>query len=237
MALDEADIKRINELMAEAVKAAMAPDALGKILGPAVESHVKAATKGAVTEDALKAALAEFAKTVKPADDEKKDDGKGKAKDGESEALAAMRKQMDELKASTEAANRARIDAERKAVADANRAKLKDALVAAGIDARAMHIVVPAIEASGQVTFDGDVVGWKGKDTYGAEKVLDYVEGAKAWASTDDGKRFLPASGAQGTGDGASKNNGSGHAGASAIRNADGSLNLAALASKVYAAT
>lgn len=235
MALDEADIKRINELVSESLKAAMSPDVLGKILGPAVEAHVKAATKDIVTPDALKAQMEELAKTLKPA--ETKDDGKGKAKGDESEALAAMRKQMDELKAATEAANRARIDAERKAVADANRAKLKDALVAAGIDPKAMHIVVPAIEASGQVTFDGDAVGWRGKDTYGAEKVLDYVEGAKAWASTDDGKRFLPASGAQGTGDGASKNNGSGHAGASAIRNADGSLNLAALASKVYAAT
>lgn len=235
MALDEAALKQVNEAITAALAAAMKPEALGAALAPAVKAHVEAATKGLVTEDSLKTALAEVVKAAKPADEDKPNKG-GKAGDkgDESEALASMRKQMDELKATTEAANRARIDAERKAVADGNRAKLKDALTAAGVDPKAMHIVLPAIEASGQVTFDGDVVGWKGKDTYGADKVLDYTEGAKAWAATDDGKRFLPASGAQGTGDGAASRTGN-QAGPSAIRNADGTLNLNALRGKVAA--
>lgn len=206
MALDEAALKQVNEAITAALAAAMKPEALGAALAPAVKAHVEAATKGLVTEDTLKTALADALKSVKPADGGGEGNGGGKGKEGkdaeDNAAVAALQKQLDEQRMKLEAAERARIDAERAKVTDTNRAKVREALVKAGADPTALHLIVPALEASGTLILDGDKPGWKGKDAYSLDTVHDFETGAKAWAATPDGKRFLPAGNAGGTGEG-----------------------------------
>lgn len=189
----------------DGLTALLAPEALAKALAPIVKAHTDAALKGVVTADGLQKQLDELATKLKPSDPDPADKGtKGK---GEPDAaVAALQKQLDEQKAQLLAAERARVDAERKSVMDANRAKVRDALIAAGVDASAMHIVMPALETSGQLVLDGDAIGWKGKDNYGLDAVLPFEAGAKAWASSPDGKRFIPASNASGTGDNPNRN-------------------------------
>lgn len=222
MALDEAALKQVNDAITAALAAAMKPEALGAALAPAVKAHVEAATKGLVTEDSLKTALAEVVKAAKPADGEGSGAGKGKEGKGaeDNAAVAALQKQLDDQRAKLDAAERARIDAERKGVIDANRAKVRDALVKAGADQSALHLIVPALEQSGTLILDGDKPGWKGKDAYSLDTVLDFEAGAKAWTATPDGKRFLPASGAQGTGEGNHNTGGRGN-GAGQIKSLD----------------
>ena len=225
MALDDADKKTVTDLVTAALAAALKPEALAAAVAPVVKAHVGEATKGMLTEDAMTKAIAEAVAKFKPAEsDDKGKKGKG-GDEGESEAVAAMKKQMDELKAANEAERRARIDAERKAIVDGNRSKVRDALVKAGVPADRLHLAMPAIEASGALILDGDKPGWKGKDQYQVDTVLDFDAGAKAWTATADGKHFLPAVDARGTGDNGGARGGTQHV-ASKIRNADGSLNL-----------
>jgi hypothetical protein len=219
MALDEADKKHI----ADAIAAALKPDALAAAVAPVVKAHVAEATKGAITEEALKAQFAEFAKTIKPADDDKGgkggDKGNDKGNDKADPAVAALQKQLDDQKAQLQAAERARIDAERKAITDRNRNAVKAALGKAGLSADALDDALAIAEARGELVLDGDKPGWKGVDAYNLPTVHDFETGAKKFAGTDAGKRFLPASGAGGTGEGA--NNGRAQNGAGSIKSLD----------------
>lgn len=237
MALDEAALKQVNEAVAAQIAAALKPEALGAALGPVVKAHVDAATKGAITEEALKAQLAEFAKTIKPADDDKGgkggDKGNDKGGDKADPTVVALQRQLDDLKVKNEAAERARIDAERKAITDRNRNAVKAALGKAGLSAEALDDALAIVEARGELVLDGDKPGWKGVDAYNLQTVHDFETGAKKFAATDAGKRFLPASGAGGTGEGGGRGTDVNRNGPSKIRNADGTINLTKLAGAI----
>ena len=232
MALDDADKKFITELLAAATKDfAKAAD-----LATVIKGQLDERLKDAPTTESIAAAAKKAADEALAAKGGTDDKGKGKDGAGENPALAALQKRIDEQTAAFDAERKARIDAEARAVKDAHRSKVRDALTAAGVDAKALPLVMPYLESSGVLVLDGDKPGWRGKDKYGADTVLDFADGAKAFAGSDDGKRFVPAGDTRGTGDRAAERNGSGGAtGPGTIRNADGSLNAQALAAKALA--
>lgn len=199
MALDEADKKLIADLIGAALKDAMKPETLGAAVAPVIQAHVKEATKGFVTaEDAKKAAEADKAKGDA---DKAKGDGK-KGADEPNEAMQTLQRKLDEITARADAAEKARADAERKATVDAARSKVRDALAKAGVPADRLHLAMAAVEASGQLTLDGDGAGWKTVDRYGIPKVATFDEGAAEWIKGSDGKVFLPPVDVAGSGDG-----------------------------------
>lgn len=233
MALDADDLKKIGEIVAAATKDfAKAAD-----LATVIKGQIDERLKDAPTAESIAAAAKKAADDALAAKGGADDKGKGKgADDAGSAALAALQKKIDEQTTAFETERKARIDAEARAVKDGHRSKVRDALTTAGVDAKALPLVMPYLESSGQLVLDGDKPGWKGKDKYGADTVLDFADGAKAFAGSDDGKRFVPAGDTRGTGDRAAERNGSGGAtGPGTIRNADGSLNAQALAAKALA--
>ena len=195
MPLDEADLKKIADLIGASTKDLVRAGDLGGVIDTALSARLKdVPTLDAVTA-AAKQAAADAAKAADP-----KSAGKGDPK-GDDPALAALKAQIEETNAKLAAAERARVDAERKATADANLTRVRDALVKAGADPEAVHLAIPSIRDSGALLLDGDKVGWKGKDQYGMDTVHDFEAGAKAWVQTSDGKRFVRPVSAQGTGD------------------------------------
>lgn len=178
----------------DALKASVTAEALGKAIGAALTAHLPGHLKAINDEiTALKAA-----KTADP--DPKNDDGKGKGKDGKgddatNQRVAALEKSLAESKAREDAAAS-------KAKADSLSASARDALIKHGVPADRVAHAMAFVNAQGVLTYEGDKPGWKGKDQYGADAVLDIDAAAKAFLSTADGKLYLPPVGAQGTGGG-----------------------------------
>lgn len=201
MALDESDLKKLAEMITASTKDLVRAADIGGVVESALAVRLKDIPTADSVTAAAKAAAAEMAK---PAEAQP-----NKAKAGDDPALAALKAQIEETNAKLAAADRARVDAERKATADANLSRVRDALGKAGVAPERMHLAIAAVKESGALILDGDKVGWKGKDSYGLDATLDFDAGAKLWASTNDGKTFLPAVDARGTGDGKNNRNGS----------------------------
>jgi hypothetical protein len=68
------------------------------------------------------------------------------------------------------------------------------------------------------------------------DTTLSLEEGAKAWAGTADGKSFLPATGHQGTGDGAGASSGPSGSSPAVPTREDGTYDLSVLSGRLGAA-
>jgi len=200
--------------------AAITAEALGKAIGAALTAHLPGHLK-AINDEiaALKATKTE----PKTGDDEP-----GKGKDGKSDPvavqLAAMRKELD---ASRQREADAATAAKNASLANAAR----DALIKHGVPADRVAHAMAFVNAQGVLSYEGDKPGWKGKDQYGADAVLDIDAAAKAFLGTKDGQLYLPPVNAGGTGGGVG-NPGSQHNGATtldALRKTGGGINIGSL--------
>jgi len=219
MALDEADLDQISGL----IKTALTGDEFTKGIGTAVTSVVQ----GLKLEDKITAAVTEAAKGLTPVADDKDKDKGGKDKDDKRVAAleAKLEAQQQELRDSKQAERTSRLHSETRA-----------ALVKAGIPEARVHLAMPAVVQSGALVMNDDgTMGWKGKDKYGVDSTLSLEAGATAWASTDDGKAFVPPVGSNGTGDGAGGTGGRGGP-ISVPKREDGTYDLSGLRSKVGSA-
>ena len=106
-----------------------------------------------------------------------------------------------------EAAEKARDASEAKARAEATKTKdtslrqrISEELDKNGFDSKARHLALSHLVDGAKLarwSEDGETIVFK--DTDGSD--VDLPTGLKSFAQTDDGKRFMPASGASGTGD------------------------------------
>lgn len=220
MALDEADKKYIADLL----KGLLTGDDLKNVVGEAAKAHVTAAVKPLQDRlDATEKTVKDSAeKAGKPADEGKGKDAK--AKDADPETA----KELAALRASLENERKAREEAENRSKAEARDAAAREALAKAGVPADRLPHAMAFLGTQGVIATDKDgKPGWKGKDRFGVDTLLPLEDGAKAWASTPDGKLYLPPSGAQGTGTGAGNGGGSGQAGPKKL----GEINISKLLS------
>jgi hypothetical protein len=132
----------------------------------------------------------------KPEPPKPADDGKGKDKEpSASPELKRLQEQVTQLTKQAEDARSER-DAERGRARDATlRQRLTDTLSAAGVEGvRARHAVGLLVDVERRVRWSED----------GQSITFDDVElaaGLREWLKTDDAKLYLPARGAQGSGD------------------------------------
>ena len=229
MALDKADLESIAAMMA----AALAPEKLAPILQPILEAHgagILAKVPKGVDQKALDEALAK----LKPAADP---DPKPKGKDGDSPEIVAMRAELAATNQRLEATEKARQETVAKSAQERARNEVKAALGKAGVTADALDDALAVVERTGALVLDGEKVGWKMPNKFNPalEEVQPFEAGASAWAATPAGKRFQAPVPVQGTGDGPNTRQIIPSPGG--VRNADGSLNVSALASRVAQAS
>lgn len=231
MALDEADVKRITEMLAEERKAAAAETA--KLL----EAQLAKLTKGLQTEttkqlESLKTETDKKLEGIKPADPPK-DPPKDSPGDIEnSPALKKLQAEQEKLLKQLEAQTKRAEEAETKRRQDLLSNTVRDALIAQGADAKRVAIAMSHLTSSGAIKLNdkGEPV-FTFAEKWGPEEVAA-AEGAKKWLATDEGKFFLPPSGKQGTGDGVHRE-GSRQQGGSAPRTKDGALDWGQLAGRI----
>lgn len=200
MPLEAADIAKINELMAEALKNALKPEALAAAVAPVVKAHTDAAMKGVVTTEGLEKFGTDLAAKLKPAEPENKGDG-GKGKGADDPVVQALTKKVAEMEAQNKAALEQVAAEKARSRADKLHTAARDALAKAGIPADRLPMALAYVKELGVLDYDGDNPGWKGKSSLGLDAVLPMEDAAAAWAKAD-GKVFLPPTGASGTGDG-----------------------------------
>lgn len=132
------------------------------------------------------------------------DGGKGKSGSddiSDHPQVKGMQKTMDALKAKVDAAE-AQSKSDRKQKRDSNlRSKLMDTLTSAGLkDANRARHAATILLAGSNVAYedeDGDDIVFTDPD--GAE--LSLADGVKGWLASDDGKLYIPARGASGSGE------------------------------------
>lgn len=206
MPLDDADKKVIADLIA----AAMAPEKIAPIVKAHVDAGLKDSPKGDDLKKLVSESVGEALKAAKPADDKGKDD-KGKSGDAGNPEVA-------QLKAQFEQERTARLAAEAKAKTDALHSAARAALAKAGVPGDRIEHAMAYLKDKGLLDYASTgSPGWKGKDQYNVDAVLDMEAGAKAWLQTTDGKHYLPPEDVRGTGDGAGGRGG---------RSGSGPLNL-----------
>lgn len=200
MALDDADKKYIVDLL----KGALSGEALSPIVGEAVKQHLGALK----LDEKIASGVKEATKDFKPAD--KEDDGKdgkkrgedgkfSKADDDTAKRFAALEKRVEDERKGREASEEAR----RRDQLDVS---AREALAKAGVPVDRVRHAMAVLKQDGVFDLDKDGrPGWKGKDKFGVEGLLPLEEGAAAWAKSDDGKHFLPAKNAAGTGEGSQR--------------------------------
>lgn len=143
----------------------------------------------------------ETKKLLPPKDDDKRDDnGRFTSK----EELSALKKQLDAEKAAREKA-----EGDRKA--EQLRSAAGAALASAGVE-RTSHALALLDASEGRLAFTDDGRPGLKFRRNGYEEVVPLDKGVSEWLRTDDGKAFLPASGAQGTGTGTAARHGAGQA-------------------------
>lgn len=249
MALEQADLEKIGQLIAAAVApiaSSVSPEALAKTVTPIIEAQNKAAGVVTAAELAKREADAKKAAEDKAAEDKAKADADAAAakaaedakKKGKEEPAAAspelleLQKQFAALtKANEENARRAaEADAARKA--DALHSTAKEALAKVGIPVDRIHLALPVLKEAGVLTYDGERPGWKGIDLKtNTPAVLDMLDGVKGWIE-GDGKHFLPPKDLGGTGDGAGNGGGSNRV-ATSLRDSSGKLDTDAALRRV----
>lgn len=237
MPLDDADKKTIADLIAANNKAQL--DELGKLFltsDDATKLVTQSLEKGLKDLDIGGQIKAALGGAGSGAGDDK---GKGGKKDGDLDPSVKAR--LDEMAAQLKAEAEARQKAENGARTQRLESGLHDALAKAGVPAERIRHALVFLRS--QTTEDGKPVidvNEAGLPVYRDQKkgfvdVVDLAAGVKAWTGTDDGKHYLPASGAQGTG---------GHAGGHGGQNGppqvplttDGKVDSAALRERLGAA-
>lgn len=202
MPLEAADIAKINELMADALKNALKPEALAAAVAPVVKAHTEAAMKGVVTTEGLEKFGTDLAAKLKPAEpDPKAGDPANKSKGADDPTVQALTRKVAEMEAANKAALEQVAAEKAKARIDRLHVAARDALAKAGIPADRLPMALAYVKELGVLDYDGDQPGWKGKSSLGLDAVLPMDDAAAAWAKAD-GKVFLPPTGAGGTGDG-----------------------------------
>lgn len=179
------------------------------LIGKAVPGAVAKSLEGLKLDDRFKA-YDEKLKAI-PDPDKAPDKKNGKVDDEESPAVKRLQARLDEETKKREATEAKAREAEQAQKAERLRQSLQDALVANGCDPKRVRTAVNDILAQGKVKYDdaGNVI-WPTKRTWGEEPV-PVADAAKEWLGTDDGRFFVPPTGAQGTGDKAgNKANGQG---------------------------
>ena len=228
MPLDDADLKKVGEMIAGALK----PEALTAALQPIVAAAVTAATKPiterldkgdkaaqAAAEEAKKAAEAESAKK---AEEEAKKGAAGGA-NRPAEVDPAILTQIKKLEEQVRASDQARQEAEAKVKREALDRTLRDELVKAGIPADRLPFVLPYLRERDVLTEHNGQPHWKGKvkDVDGLH-ALD--AGIADWVKSE-GKIFLPAAPVRSSGSDPGQRPNSGAAGA--VTSLDDLLNRA----------
>ncbi len=203
--------------------AAITAEALGKVIGAALTAHLPTHLKGINDEiTALKAAKPDAKAEEEAAREAANKAGKGKEADPRIAQLEAR------LAASDKAAADAAIAAKNAALSSAAR----DALIKHGVPADRVAHAMAFVNMQGLLTHDGDRPGWKGKDQYGADAVLDLDAAAKAFVGSADGKVYMPPLNAGGTGGGVGNANAAQRNGTTtidALRKTGGGVNIGAL--------
>jgi hypothetical protein len=168
-------------------------------------------------------------------DDQKQADGKGKKGEVDPDTKA----RLDDFQRKLEEAEQARKVAEQTAREQRLEGRLRSALAEAGVGTEQQEKALVWLRS--RTTKDGKPVlsfnadgnpVWR-TDRQGFVDELDVAEGLKGWAATDDGKSFLPPTGAAGTGDSAGGRGGSGRRDPNP-RKKDGSLDVDELRKRVF---
>lgn len=244
MALEQADLEKIGQLIAAAVApiaSSVSPEALAKTVTPIIEAQNKAA--GVVTAaelakreaDAKKAAEDKAKADADAAAAKAAEDAKKKGKEEPAAAspeLLELQKQFAALTKANEENVRKAAEADAARKADALRSTAKEALAKAGIPADRIHLALPVLKEAGVLVYDGERPGWKGIDPKtNTPAVLDMLDGVKGWIE-GDGKHFLPPKDLGGTGDGAGNGGGSGRV-TTSLRDSSGKLDTDAALRRV----
>jgi hypothetical protein len=143
--------------------------------------------------------LAALSESMKPKDEPAP---APEAKKGPDPEVLALRKRLDEAEKARKSEQEAR-EAERQArLRDEEDAALRRALRTAGIDdedlldgAAALHL-----RRNNVARDEAGRVCYRAKDKYNEEKLVPIEEGIKEWAASSSGKKYVPASGVEGSG-------------------------------------
>jgi hypothetical protein len=243
MPLDDADKKFISEAVAaamkthgeEADKKYVTADAAGKMVEQGVKGGIEALKLPDLIGEAVKKALPAGG-GANPAGGGAGDGdkgGKGKGDGTPDPQVAKLQEQLEKLEAQNREAQKAREAAEATNRSQKLQGELRAALQAGGaspglIDA-AMALLPSRQLSDGKPILvheaDGSVKMRLQRKGY--VDSVDVAAGVKDWLATDEGKNYLPASGKQGTGDGAG---GSPRQNSSTVPLKDGKIDFGALA-------
>lgn len=188
VALDDADKKFITDLLAAK------DEATDKRIGDTLKSQIAALGLDKIG-DTVKALGADLSTLKAPKTDDAPDDGKGKGKQAspaEQAQAARLEKLENDLKAERRAARESARDT-----------AIREALGANGItDPARVKAALPVILASipHEIGDDG-AVSWKIEENGVQGVPRDTATAIKAFAASDTGKLFVPASGVNGSGD------------------------------------
>lgn len=195
MPLDEKDKAAIAEMIAASLKSASEEQA------KALDATVAKALKGLDIDGKLDALKGELGN---PDPDEKG------GKTPPNSELAKLQAELEKMKRSAEVQAKRAEEAEQARRAEVLATGVREALTQAGADPKRVAIALSHLKAQGRVKLDKD-----GRPSFAftrdwGEDLVDATKGASEWLSTEEGKFFVPPSGAQGTGDGAGKPGGDG---------------------------
>lgn len=196
MALDDADMAKITEHFAALLKKH------GEDAAKTFDAQIAKAVKGVDVDKKMEAKLealkAELAAAKADAEEEKP---AAKQEAGESPELKRLRAEMADLarKAEAQARRAEELEASRKSEALTN--GVRDALLASGADPKRVSVALSHLRATQAVKLDE-----KGNPVFvvtreWGEDPMPAAKGAAEWLQTEEGKFFLPPTGAQGTGD------------------------------------
>lgn len=183
-----------------------------------VTNRVKREMKGVLSalaqmQESLKALSATPKKPE--GDDAEGDDEEPEVKKPEvdvktSKRMTRLEKELAEQKARAEKAERERAEESEKARRNEMRNAFQAALQEHGVtDPRLMRAALDQLEQDGFMIRDEDnKIKFKGQDKYGIDTNFDPKVGLKTWIQTE-GKSFVPAVDAGGSGSGGSRNTGS----------------------------
>lgn len=188
----EAENRRINAIVTSRVKREMKP------LLAQMSTLTDAITKLS-------------AKKEEPADDDEDEDGQGEGEDKKAapvdpkitRKLTKMEKELADEKAARKKAETERAEEQEKAKRTEMRTIFSAALQEHGVtDPKLLRAALNVLEEDGVMIRDEDgKVKFKGQDKYGIETNFDPKVGLKSWVTTE-GKSFVPAVDAGGSGTG-----------------------------------
>jgi alanyl-tRNA synthetase len=173
---------------------------ISKTVNAALTSHMKRAPK-ALSAEELEKFLEEREAKRTAAEEEKKKGGAGGGKGNESQPeVARLQKELEQLRKRSEEAEKKAADKERKEQERSDSDTISKTLESAGVPAgQRVRVALNHLKSEGRVkrTDEGELVF---VDEQGDE--IELAKGITAFLKTDEGKLFLPATGAGGSGGG-----------------------------------